>query len=72
MVGSGEIKFPISPVWEVLYPEEQRRVLELLVEAVTVTKQEVEIRFRTTGIEQILDEIKPMNGQANGKAKLHV
>jgi site-specific DNA recombinase len=59
----------LDPVWEVLYPEEQRRVLELLVETVTVNQQEVEIRFRTIGIEQILYELKPMNGEANGKAK---
>ena len=36
----------IDPVWEVLHPEEQRRVLGLLVEKITVSKERVEVRFR--------------------------
>jgi len=35
----------------VLYPEEQRRVLELLIESITVDKKEVAIQFRANGIE---------------------
>jgi len=34
----------IDPIWEVLHPEEQRRVLELLIETITVSKESVEIR----------------------------
>jgi site-specific DNA recombinase len=59
----------LDPVWEVLYPEEQRRILELLIESITVNKKEVAIEFRANGIEQIVDELKPMSEQENGKSK---
>ena len=59
----------LDPVWEVLYPEEQRRVLELLIESVTVNKKEVAIQFRANGIEQIVGELKPMSERENGKSK---
>lgn len=47
----------IDPIWEVLHPEEQRRVLELLVEVITVSKEGLEVRFRRNGIEQIVEEL---------------
>lgn len=50
----------IDPLWEVLHPEEQRRVLELLVETITVSKKDVEVRFRANGIEQVVEELEPM------------
>ncbi len=50
----------IDPIWEVLHPQEQRRVLELLVEKITVSKDRVEIRFRSNGIEQIVEELGPI------------
>jgi hypothetical protein len=56
----------LDPVWEVLYPEEQSRVLELLVESVTVSKHSVDIHFRANGIEQIVDELKPMSERTDG------
>lgn len=60
----------LDPVWDVLYPEEQRRILELLIENVLVNKKQVEIRFRPNGIERIVDELKPMVENGNGqKAK---
>jgi site-specific DNA recombinase len=56
----------LDPVWEVLYPEEQSRVLELLVETVTVSKESVDIHFRANGIEQIVCELTPMSERENG------
>ncbi len=49
-----------------LYPEEQSRVLELLVETVTVSKASVDIHFRANGIEQIVGELNPMSERTNG------
>jgi septal ring factor EnvC (AmiA/AmiB activator) len=57
----------LDPVWDLLYPEEQRRILELLVENVQVTKKQVEIRFRSNGIERIVDELKSLVENGNGK-----
>jgi hypothetical protein len=59
----------LDPVWDILYPEEQRRVLELLIESITVNKNEVAIEFRANGIEQIVDELKPMSERENGQSK---
>ena len=59
----------LDPVWETLYPEEQRRVLELLIDSITVNKKEIAIQFRANGIEQIVGELKPMSERENGKSK---
>jgi hypothetical protein len=50
----------IDPIWEILHPDEQRRVLELLVETITVSKENVEVRFRANGIEQVVGELEPI------------
>ena len=47
--------------------EEQRRVLVLLIGSITVDKKEVAIGFCANGIEQIIDELKPMRVNVNGK-----
>jgi hypothetical protein len=49
-----------------LYPEEQSRVLELLVETVTVSKESIDIHFRVNGIGQIVGELTPMSERADG------
>jgi hypothetical protein len=46
--------------------DEQSRVLELLVETVTVSKASVDIHFRANGIEQIVGELNPMSERADG------
>lgn len=50
----------LDPIWELLIPEEQRRVLELLVERVIVAKDRVNVHFRANGIEQIVNELSPI------------
>ncbi len=55
----------IDPIWEILHPDEQRRVLELLVEAITVSKENVEVRFRSNGIEQAVEELGPIGVGTN-------
>ncbi|MFP4217134.1 MAG: recombinase zinc beta ribbon domain-containing protein, partial [Phycisphaerae bacterium] len=47
----------IDPVWEVLFPEEQRRIVQLLIEKITIHTSGIDIRFRTNGIEQIVHEL---------------
>ena len=44
----------IDPVWDVLFPEEQRRIVQLLIENITVSTSGIDIRFRTNGIDQIV------------------
>jgi hypothetical protein len=50
----------IDPIWDVLFPEEQRRIAQLLVEDITVSTNGIDIRFRANGIEQIVEELQPI------------
>jgi len=56
----------LDPIWEVLYPEEQSRILELLIETVRVSENNVDIRFRTNGIEKIVEELTSQGVRSNG------
>lgn len=56
----GDALCAIDPVWDVLFPEEQRRIALLLVEDITVSTSGIDIRFRTNGIEQIVEELQPI------------
>ena len=49
----------IDPLWDVLFPAEQERIVRLLVEDIIVTTSGIDIRFRTNGIEQIVNEVQP-------------
>ncbi len=55
----------VDPVWDVLFAEEQRRIVQLLVEDITVSTSGIDIRFRTNGIEQIVDELQPIEERTN-------
>jgi hypothetical protein len=55
----------LDPIWEVLYPEEQRRVLELLVDGIDVGKTVVTVQFRADGIEQIASASWNRNGDGS-------
>lgn len=61
----GEALRAIDPIWDVLYPEEQRRIAQLLVEEITVSTSGIDIRFRTNGIEQIVEELQPIEERAH-------
>ncbi|MBI1337902.1 MAG: hypothetical protein GC164_13200 [Phycisphaera sp.] len=61
----GEALRAIDPIWDVLFPEEQRRIAQLLVEEITVSTSGIDIRFRTNGIEQIAEELQPIEERAH-------
>ena len=50
----------IDPIWDMLLADEQRRIVQLLVEEITVTTSGIDIRFRTNRIEQIVEELQPI------------
>ena len=56
----------IDPVWDVLYPQEQQRIVSLLVEDITVSTGGIDIRFRTNGIEQVVEELQSVEEARNG------
>jgi len=57
----------LDSIWKVLIPEEQRRVLELLVEKIVVANNQIEVLFRADGIEQIVTELSPLGETKKGK-----
>ena len=52
----------LDPIWNELFPAEQARVIQLLVERVDVNPDGVEIRLRTEGLANLtaeLDAVRP-------------
>jgi hypothetical protein len=47
----------LDPVWEELFPAEQARVIQLLVERVDVTPVGLDIRLRTEGLANLTSEL---------------
>jgi len=54
-----------NPVWDVLYPREKARILQLLLESVTYDAQEgtVEIALNPGGVKQLAAEMKGTAGK---------
>ncbi len=48
-----------------LFPEEKRRIIQLLVMRITVSKTGIDMRFRNNGIEQIVQELQPIEGRVH-------
>ena len=67
----GDALRSIDPVWDALFPEEQQRIAQLLVEEITVSASGIDIRFRTNGIEQIVEELQPAPGSPGIEERAH-
>jgi site-specific DNA recombinase len=48
----------LDPLWEGLFPAEQARIVQLLVERVDVQEDGVEIRFRVDGLASLVENFK--------------
>ncbi|WP_257253548.1 zinc ribbon domain-containing protein [Endozoicomonas sp. SESOKO3] len=48
----------LSDIWNLLFPEEQRRLMKLLVSRIDVHQQGIEIRFHQEGIPTITHELQ--------------
>ncbi len=48
----------LDPLWDELFPTEQSRVLQLLVERVNVHPDGLDIKFRVDGLETLVSEIR--------------
>jgi site-specific DNA recombinase len=57
----------IDPVWEVLFPKEQERIVRLLVEKVIVTPGAIEVIVRTGGLESLVAELEGTASDARGR-----
>ncbi|MBF0370487.1 MAG: recombinase family protein [Magnetococcales bacterium] len=47
----------LEPVWEALFPGEQHRLVQLLVDRVTVNMNEIEVRLRGEGLETLARDL---------------
>ena len=47
----------LDPVWEELFPAEQTRIVQLLVERVDVQPEGIELRLRSEGLRSLVTEI---------------
>jgi site-specific DNA recombinase len=54
----------LDPVWNELFPAEQARVLQLLVERVEVHPDRIELRFRVDGLQSLVADITAGSGAA--------
>ena len=53
----------IGTIWKLLFPEEQRRLFELLVEKVTLSENSLTIRYKATGLTSVMAEVHAANQQ---------
>ena len=51
----------LDSIWEQLLPAEQQRIVRLLIERVIVSPDDLEVRFRSNGIEVLALELQPEN-----------
>jgi site-specific DNA recombinase len=49
----------LDPLWDELFPAEQARIVQLLVERVDLTSDAAAIRIRTAGIEGLVNSLRP-------------
>ena len=47
----------LDPLWDELFPAEQARIVQLLVERVEVRPDRVNVRLRTAGLTKLIDEL---------------
>jgi site-specific DNA recombinase len=53
----------LDPLWDELFPAEQARIVQLLVERIDVTTEGLAIRLRTGGLESIIGELRGRSDQ---------
>ena len=49
----------IEPVWDELFPAEQARIIQLLVERVTVSPTGLRIDMKTAGMRELIQSVMP-------------
>jgi site-specific DNA recombinase len=58
----------LDPIWNELFPAEQARVIQLLVERVDVGLEGVDIRLRTEGLTSLTEELSAIRPEAKRAA----
>jgi hypothetical protein len=58
----------LDPLWDQLFPAEQARIIQLLVERVDVSTDGAAIRLRVAGLTGIVDELRSVTATAASEA----
>ena len=57
----------LDPLWEELFPAEQARVVQLLVERVDIGPDSMNVRLRTAGLTKLVDELRERRDPVNAR-----
>jgi hypothetical protein len=63
-----EALIDFDPLWE-LFPTEQARIVQLLVERVDITGESASIRLRTEGLASLVRELRARPGAAQAEQR---
>ncbi|MEO5347685.1 MAG: hypothetical protein H7834_15100 [Magnetococcus sp. YQC-9] len=58
----------VPKVWEELFPVEQQRLVSLLIEAVEVSKGDVQVHLRAAGLDTLARELNEIGNQTEAAA----
>ena len=58
----------LAPLWEELFPAEQARIIQLLIERVDIGTDGLKLRFRDKGLAQMVMEVGIMTGKSRREA----
>jgi hypothetical protein len=58
----------LDPLWDELFPAEQARIVQLLVDRVDVGSDGVQIRLRTEGLKNLVNDLRNANSEARRAA----
>jgi site-specific DNA recombinase len=56
----------LDPLWDELFPAEQARIVQLLVERVDIHPDSMNMRLRTAGLTKLVDELREQPDPVNG------
>jgi site-specific DNA recombinase len=57
----------LDPLWDELFPTEQARIIQLLVEQVEVQPDRLNVRLRTAGLTKLVNELRECPNPANAR-----
>jgi site-specific DNA recombinase len=58
----------LDPLWDELFPAEQARIVELLVERVDISTEGADIRLRTEGLTNLVADLRAVRSEARKAA----
>ena len=58
----------LDPLWDELFPAEQTRIVQLLVERVDVSPDGADIRLRTEGLTNLVTDLRAINPESRRAA----